>query len=90
MAEMDVQGVSARKVAAVVQELCGLEVTSTQVSRAAAQLDEQLGARRNRPIGEITYLVLDARYEKVRHDGAIVSCALLTAIGVGPDGKRSI
>ena len=90
MAEMYVRGVSTRKVTAVVQELCGLEVTSTQVSRAAAQLDEQLGAWRNRPIGEITYLVLDARYEKVRHDGAIVSCALLTAIGVGPDGKRSI
>jgi len=90
MAEMYVQGVSTRKVTAVVQELCGLEVTSTQVSRAAAQLDEQLGAWRNRSIGEITYLVLDARYEKVRHDGAIVSCALLTAIGVGPDGKRSI
>jgi transposase-like protein len=90
MAEMYVQGVSTRKVTAVVQELCGLEVTSTQVSRAAAQLDEQLGAWRNRSIGEVTYLVLDARYEKVRHDGAIVSCALLTAIGVGPDGKRSI
>jgi putative transposase len=90
MAEMYVQGVSTRKVTAVVQELCGLEVTSTQVSRAAAQLDEQLGAWRNRSIGQITYLVLDARYEKVRHDGAIVSCALLTAIGVGPDGKRSI
>ena len=90
MAEMYVQGVSTRKVTAVVQELCGLEVTSTQVSRAAAQLDEQLSAWRNRSIGQITYLVLDARYEKVRHDGAIVSCALLTAIGVGPDGKRSI
>ena len=90
MAEMYVQGVSTRKVTAVVQELCGLEVTSTQVSRAAAQLDEQLGAWRNRSIGQITYLVLDARYEKVRHDGAIVSCALLAAIGVGPDGKRSI
>ena len=75
---------------AVVEELCGLEITSTQVSRAAAELDEQLGAWRNRPIGEITYLILDARYEKVRHDGAIVPCALLTAIGIGPDGKRSI
>ena len=60
------------------------------MSRVAAELDEQLSAWRNRPIGEITYLILDARYEKVRHDGAIVPCALLTAIGVGPDGKRSI
>ncbi len=90
VAEMYVQGVSTRKVTAIVQELCGLDITSTRVSRAAAELDEQLGAWRNRPIGEITYLILDARYEKVRHDGAIVPCALLTAIGIGPDGKRSI
>jgi transposase-like protein len=86
MAEMYVQGVSTRKVTAVVEELCGLEVTSTQVSRAAAELDEQLDAWRNRPIGEITYLVLDARYEKIRHDGAVRPCALLTAIGIGTDG----
>ena len=90
MAEMYVQGVSTRKVTAVVEELCGLEVTSTQVSRAAAELDEQLDAWRNRPIGEIIYLVLDARYEKIRHDGAVRSCALLTAIGIGTDGKRSV
>jgi transposase-like protein len=90
MAEMYVQGVSTRKVTAIVEELCGLEVTSTQVSRAAAELDEQLDAWRNRPIGEITYLVLDARYEKLRHDGAIRSCALLTAIGIDTDGKRSV
>ena len=90
VAEMYVQGVSTRKVTAIVEELCGLEITSTQVSRAAAELDEQLSAWRDRPIGEITYLILDARYEKVRHGGAIVPCALLTAIGIGPDGKRSI
>ena len=90
MAEMYVQGVSTRKVTAVVEELCGLEVTSTQVSRAAAELDEQLDAWRNRPIGEIIYLVLDARYEKIRHDGAVRSCALLTAIGIGTDGKRCV
>ncbi len=90
MAEMYVQGISTRKVTAVVEELCGLEVTSNQVSRTAAELDEQLNAWRNRPIGEITYLVLDARYEKLRHDGAVRSCALLTAIGIGPDGKRSV
>jgi len=90
MAEMYVQGVSTRKVTAIVEELCGLEVTSTQVSRAAAELDEQLDAWRNRPIGEITYLVLDATYEKIRHDGAVRSCAVLTAIGIDTDGKRSV
>ncbi|MFM7035767.1 MAG: IS256 family transposase [Planctomycetia bacterium] len=90
VAEMYVQGVSTRKVTAIVEELCGLEITSTQVSRAAAELDEQLSAWRDQSIGEITYLILDARYEKVRHGGAIVPCALLTAIGIGPDSKRSI
>ena len=70
--------------------LCGLEVTSSQVSRAAAELDEQLTASRDRPIGEITYLILDARYGKIRHGEAVVPCGVLTAIGVSPDGKRAV
>lgn len=90
IAEMYVQGVSTRKVTKVMEELCGLEVTSAQVSRAAAELDEQLDAWRNRPLGEVRYLILDARYEKVRHGGSVVSCALLTAIGVLADGKRCV
>ena len=90
VAEMYYRGVNTRKVTAIVEKLCGLEVTSTQVGRAAAELDEELEAWRSRPIGEITYLVLDARYEKVRHGGAVVFCAVLTAIGITPDGKRSI
>jgi len=90
IAEMYVQGVSTRKVTKVMEELCGLEVTSTQVSRAAAELDEQLEAWRNRPLGEVRYLILDARYEKVRHGGSVVPCALLTAIGVLADGKRCV
>lgn len=90
VAEMDVQGVSTRKVAAITQELCGLEVSSVQVSRAAALLDEELSAWRNRPLGEFPYLILDARYEKIRHGGAVVSSAVLVAIGVTPEGQRSI
>lgn len=90
VAEMYVQGVSTRKVATITAELCGLEVNSTQVSRAAALLDEELSAWRNRPLGEIPYLILDARYEKIRHGGAVVSCAVLIAIGVTSDGARSI
>lgn len=90
VAEMYVQGVSTRKVAAITQELCGLEVSSVQVSRAAAWLDEELQAWRNRPLGEIPYLILDARYEKIRHGGAVVSSAVLVAIGVTPEGGRSI
>ena len=90
IAEMYVQGVSTRKVAAVLKELCGSEVTSTQVSRASKLLDEELAKWRERPLGETPYLILDARYEKVRLDGKVVSCAVLTAIGILPSGKRSI
>lgn len=90
VAEMYVQGVSTRKVAAITAELCGLEVNSTQVSRAAALLDEGLEAWRNRPLGETPYLILDARYEKIRHGGSVVSCAVLVAIGVTIEGARSI
>lgn len=90
IAEMYVQGVSTRKVAAVLKELCGSEVTSTQVSRASKLLDDELTQWRERPLGETPYLILDARYEKVRLNGKVVSCAVLVAIGVLPNGKRSI
>jgi transposase-like protein len=90
VAEMYVQGVSTRKVAAITEKLCGLEITSTQVSRAAEVLDEELERWRTRPIGEMPYLILDARYEKVRHGGSVVSCAVLVAIGIDPQGKRSV
>jgi len=93
IAEMYVQGVSTRRVSAILSELAGnLEISSTQVSRAAAQLDEQLELWRNRPLNDIAYpyLILDARYEKVRRDGAVVDCAVLLAIGVDASGQRSI
>jgi putative transposase len=90
VAEMYVQGVSTRKVAAITEPLCGLEVTSSQVSRAAAMLDGELEKWRARPIGETPYLILDARYENVRHGGQVVSCAVLVALGIDPKGKRSI
>jgi putative transposase len=90
VAEMYVQGVSTRKVAAITEKLCGLEVTSAQVSRAAEALDEELEKWRSRPLEETPYLILDARYEKVRLGGSIVSCAVLTAIGIDPQGRRSI
>jgi transposase-like protein len=74
----------------VVEQLHGLQVTSTQASRAAAELDEELAARRDRPLGEVTSLILAARYQKVRHGGALVPAAVLTAIGMTPDGKRCV
>ncbi|MBX3649726.1 MAG: IS256 family transposase, partial [Rhodocyclaceae bacterium] len=90
VAEMYLQGVSTRKVTAVMEQLCGREVTSMQVSRAVQTLDEELTAWRERPLAEVPYLFLDARYEKVRIGGTVVSCALLVAIGVQPDGRRSV
>ena len=61
-AEMYLQGVSTRKVSAIIEALCGSEVSSTQVSRAAKLLDETLEQWRNRPLGECCYLFLEARY----------------------------
>lgn len=90
IAEMYVQGVTTRKVTAVMQELCGLEVTSSQVSRAAQLLDAELTQWRERPLGEVPYVFLDARYEHVRVNGVVVTCALLVAIGVQPSGKRTV
>lgn len=90
IAEMYVQGVSTRKVTAVMEQLCGFEVSSTQVSRAAKELDEELQQWRTRALDQVCYVVLDARYEKVRHGGSVVSAAILTAMGVLPDGTRTV
>jgi putative transposase len=90
LAEMYVQGVSTRRVAAITEQLCGTAISSSQVSRAAAQLDETLDAWRKRPLGEMVYLFLDALYEKVRQDGQIRDAAILIASGVDRSGKRSL
>lgn len=90
VAEMYVQGVSTRKVAEVMEALCGLEVTSSEVSRCASLLDEELEKWRTRPLGHCPYVVLDARYENVRVDGTVRSCAVLIAAGVRDDGRRSL
>jgi transposase-like protein len=90
MAEMYVQGVSTRKVSAIIEQLCGHSVSSTQVSQCAAKLDAELESWRQRPLEPCRYVFLDARYEKVRHGGQVIDCAVLIALGVRADGKRSI
>jgi putative transposase len=90
LAEMYVEGVSTRKVTRITEELCGCEISSSDVSRATAMLDEEFRQWRSRPLGAIKYLVLDARYEKVRHAGSVIDCAVLTAIGVDAEGRRSV
>lgn len=92
LAEMYVQGVSTRKVITVLQALLGPEVaiSSTQVSRAAEQLDTGLAAWRERPLGETPYVFLDARYERIREGGRLIDCAVLVAVGITADGKRRV
>jgi transposase-like protein len=90
LAEMYVQGVSTSKVTKITEALCGCEISSSDVSRATARLDEELSKWRSRPLGLVRYLILDARYEKVREAGCVRDCAVLTAIGVDAEGRRSI
>jgi putative transposase len=90
LAEMYVQGVSTRKVKAITEQLCGVEISAMQVSRATAQLDEVLQEWRERPLGEIAYLYVDARYEKVREAGQVRDAAVLLASGITPEGERQV
>lgn len=90
LAEMYVQGVSTRKVAAITEALCGVEISSAQVSRCAQELDTVLESWRTRPLGACVYLYLDARYESVRVTGNSQKVAVLIAVGVSAEGKRSI
>ncbi len=90
LAEMYVQGVSTRRVKAITEGLCGVEISAMQVSRAAQQLDEVLQEWRERPLGEICYLYADARYEKVREAGQVRDAAVLVATGISPEGERQV
>ena len=90
IAEMYVKGISTRRVTDVLEKMCGLDISSTQVSRVAKLLDEQLGKWRSRLLGEYPYLVLDAHYDKVRKNGSVINCAVFTAIGVDTEGRREI
>ena len=90
LAEMYIQGVSTRKVKAITEQLCGVEISAMQVSRAVAQLDAVLQEWRERPLGEITYLYVDARYEKVRQSGQVRDAAVLMATGITPKGERQV
>lgn len=90
LAQMYVEGVSTRKVARITEQLCGFEVSSTEVSRCAALLNTELHAWRERDLGAYPYVMLDARYEKVRHGGQVVDAAVLVALGVSEQGQREV
>jgi len=91
IAEMYLQGVSTRRVTKVMEKMCGLSVSSAQVSQLTAELDETFELWRNRPLPEIAHMIIDATYIKVRIGGCVRDCALFTAIGVCRDnGKRMV
>lgn len=91
LAEMYVQGVSTRKVKAITEELCGHSFSASSISAINKGLDEALDRFANRHLDEsVPYLILDARYEKVREDGVIRSRAVLVAIGVNWEGQRQV
>ena len=90
VAEMYIKGVSTRDAEAVMKEFGIESLSSTQVSRATKLLDDELSAWRNRPLGEIRYLIVDARYEKARLNGVVRDVAVLSAIGIGPDERRRV
>ena len=90
VAEMYIKGVSTRQAEDVMREFGIESLSSTQVSRATKLLDEELAAWRNRPLDQMKYLILDARYEKARHDGVVRDVAVLSAIGVGLDERRHV
>lgn len=90
VAEMYIKGVSTRKVQDIFTELCDVDITADQVSRAMRALDEELENWRNRPIGEVKILFADATYHKVRVNGVVVSTATFIVTGVLADGHRTI
>jgi transposase-like protein len=89
--EMYLQGVSTRKVKEITEVLCGLEFSKSLVSDLAKELDFEISAWRSRKLLQpYPYLIVDARYEKVRINSAITSQGILIVMGIGADGKREI
>ena len=92
LVEMVVQGVSTRKVSAVVEELCGESVSKSQVSALCQQLDPHVSAWRTRDLSQSAYpfVIVDALVVRVRHDGRVRPRSLLITCGVNAAGYREI
>ena len=91
LAERYVQGVSTRKVKAITEELCGHSFSASAISAINKSLDEALERFASRQLEEAyPYVILDARYEKVREDGVIRSMAVQIAIGINWEGQRQV
>jgi transposase-like protein len=92
LAEMYVTGVSTRKVTRITEKLCGVSISSSQVSRVSQALDEGLAQFRNRSLDGTCYryVYLDATYQRIRYDGAVRNLAVLVAVGINPEGRREL
>lgn len=90
IAEMYLKGVSTRKVQKITEQLCGLDISSTQVSRLTKELDQEFEAFRERPLKYFPYITLDAIYLKVRHNGTVIDQSVLIAYGVNSFGRREV
>jgi len=90
VAEMYLKGVSTRRVEKVTEQLCGLEINSTQVSRLTKELDQEFEKFRSRQLGHFPYVIMDATYLKVRHNGTVRNQSVLIAYGVNAFGRREI
>lgn len=92
MQEMVVRGVSTRNVSDVLEKLGGFEVSAATVSQAMMKLDEDIKEFLGRDLSgrSYPYMVVDARYEKVRKGGRVASQAVLIVAGIGEDGRREL
>src|ERR1700678_48710 len=89
LAEMYVQGVSTRKVKAITEELCGHSFSASAVSAINVKMDEELQRFMSRRLEDpYPYIIMDARYERVRENGVGQSRAVLITLGIGWDGRR--
>ncbi len=90
--EAFVNGVSTRKMELLAKSLGIENLSRSQVSNMAKEMDEQVETFRNRPLAGSRYPVLwvDALYEKVRYDGRVVSMAILLVCEVNEAGAREV
>lgn len=91
MTEMVVNGVSTRKVANVVETLCGTTYSKSMVSEVCKELDQSVNEFRNRRLDKpYPFVFVDATYFKTRENHRIVSKAFMVAVATNSEGKREI
>jgi transposase-like protein len=90
LGEMVIKGVSTRKVARLAEEMLGVEISASTVSNLVKAIEPKVEGFRNRPLGEYPYLIVDARFDKVREGHRVMSRAFLWAMGVTPEGQREV